>query len=252
MEGPNPYLAGYQSKISGGTRCTVNPYVLSLITSALLATSVFAQQAQQGADRTKAGPLTQITIEGKQITGDDVLVRKGTTYVSVPALAQALGASVASQGQVAVMSIPAVPESDCGDAQSTTRLSDAYRKAAVRIPDTVESLRALVNNQVAIIPAASFDEVDRQISEAHFRAQNDADRSVSYALSHANDTLAIMYYKLLRGVPPEFAKQGQLDSVLCSMESKFALQVGRLSGKESCSIFHSKQDQAEAKPVTSN
>ena len=227
-------------------------HLLSLITSALLATSVFAQQAQQGADRTKTGPLTQITIEGKQISGDDVLVRKGTTYVSVPALAQALGASVASQGQVAVMSIPAAPESDCGDAHNVMRLSDAYRKAAVRIPDQVESLRALVNNQVAIIPASKFDDVDRQISEAHFHAQNDADRSVSYALSHANDTLAIMYYKLLRGVPSEYAKQGQLDSLLCSMESKFALQVGRLSGKESCSVFHSKQDQAEAKPANGN
>ena len=228
-------------------------YVLSLITSALLTTSVFAQQAQQGADRTKAGPLTQITIEGKQITGDDVLVRKGTTYVSIPALAQALGASVASQGQVAVMSIPAAPESDCGDTQNATRLSDAYRKAAVRIPDAVESLRALVNKQqLAIIPAKSFDEVDREISEAEFRAQTAADKSVSYALSHANDTLAIMYYKLLRGVPSEYAKQGQLDSILCSAESKFALQGGRLSGKESCSVFHSKQDQAEAKPATSN
>jgi len=187
----NPYLAGFQSKISGGTRCNVRNYLLSLITSALLTTSAFAQQAQQGADRIRAGPLTQITIEGKQITGDDVLVRKGTAYVSVTALAQALGASVASQGQVAVMSIPAAPEGDCRDAQSATRLSDAYRKAAVRIPDAVESLRALVNNQVAIIPATSFDKVDQQISEAHFHAQNDADRSVSYALSHANDTLAI-------------------------------------------------------------
>jgi hypothetical protein len=250
MEVPNPYLAGFQCKISGGTRCNVRRYVLSLITSALLATSAFAQQAQQGVDRTKAGPLTQITIEGKPITGDDVLVRKGTAYVSVTALAQALGASMASQGQVAVMSIPAAPESDCRDAQNATRLSDAYRKAAVHIPDAVESLRALVNKQVAIIPAASFDEVDRQISEAEFRAQTDADKSVSYALSHANDTLAIMYYKLLRGVPLEYARQGQLDSVLCSMESKFALQVGRLSGKESCSVFHSNQDQAAAKPAT--
>ena len=151
------------------------------------------------------------------------------------------------------MSIPAAPESDCGPTQNATRLSDAYRKAAVRIPDAVESLRALVNKQqVAIIPAKSFDEVDREISEAAFRAQTDADKSVSYALSHANDTLAIMYYKLLRGVPPEYAKQGQMDSVLCSMESKFALQVGRLSGKESCSVFHSNQDQAEAKPASGN
>jgi len=61
-----------------------------------------------------------------------------------------------------------------------------------------------------------------------------------------------MYYKLRRGVPPEYAKQGQLDSLLCSMESKFALQVGRLSGKESCSVFHFNQEDAEAKTAASN
>jgi hypothetical protein len=50
-----------------------------------------------------------------------------------------------------------------------------------------------------------------------------------------------MYFKLRRGVPPEYAKEDQLDSVLCSMESKFALQFGRLSGKESCSVLQSKE-----------
>ena len=106
--------------------------------------------------------------------------------------------------------------------------------------------------QEALIPAANFDEVDRQISEAEFRAQTDADKSVSYALSHASNTLAIMYFKLRRGVPPEYAQQGQLDSVLCSMESKFALQFGRLSGKESCSVFQSSANQLEAKTAANN
>jgi hypothetical protein len=220
----------------------VRQYVLPLITFALLTMNVAAQESQPGAERAKPGALTQITIEGKRLAGDDVLMRKGTAYVSVPALAQALGASVTSQGQVAVLSIPAAP--DCGNRLDAKKLSDAYRKAAVRIPDAVEGLRLLVNKQGAVIPAASFDEVDRQISEAEFRAQTDADKSVSYALSHANATLAIMYYKLRRGVPPEYAKQGQLDSVLCSMESKFALQVGRLSGKESCSVFQTNTEEA--------
>ena len=226
-------------------------HVLLWITWNLLAASVAAQQAQPGADA-KSVPLTQITIEGKQIAGDDVLVRRGTAYVSVPALAKALGASVASQGPMAVLSIPAAPEAGCGDIPDAKRLSDAYRKAAVHIPDVVESLRVLVNQQATIIPAASFDEVDRQISEAEFRARTDADKSVSYALSHANSSLAIMYYKLRRGVPSEYARHGQLDSVLCSMESKFALQVGRLSGTESCSVFQSKPKEAEAKTAASN
>ncbi len=213
-------------------------HVLSLIASAVLAISASAQQEQAGADRAKAGPWTQITIAGKQIGGDDVLVRKGTTYVSVPALAQALDASIASQGQVAVLSIPATSDADCGNTPDAKRLSDEYRKAAVHIPDAIESLRVQVAKPAEVIPAASFDEIDRQISEAEYRAHTDADKSVSYALSHANNTLAILYYKLRRGISPEFAKRGQLDSVLCSMESKFALQAGRLSGRESCSVFH--------------
>ena len=221
-------------------------HVLPLLAFALIVISVSAQQPQPGADRTKSTPLTLITIEGKQIKGDSVLVRKGITYVSVPALAQALGASVSSQGQVTVLSSPAPPEPACGTFPDARKLSDTYRKAAVVIPDEVESLRALVK-QSAVIPGASFDEVDRQISEAEFRAQTDADKSVSYALSHANNALAIMYFKLRRGVSPEYAKQGQLDSVLCSMESKFALQVGRLSGKESCSVFQSSANQLEVK-----
>ena len=218
---------------------------LSLIASALLATSVSAQQEQAGADRAKAGPWTQITIAGKPIGGDDVLVRKGITYVSVPALAQALGASLASQEQVAVLDIPTAPESDCSGTPNAKRLSDEYRKAAVHIPDAIESLRVLVAKPGEIIPAASFDEIDRQISEAEYRAHTDADKAVSYALSHANNTLAILYYKLRRGISPEFAKRGQLDSVLCSMESKFALQAGRLSGRESCSVFHYSRQEEE-------
>jgi hypothetical protein len=227
-------------------------HVLPLITSALLAVGVSAQEAQPGADHAKPGALTQITIAGKQITGDDVLVRKGITYVSVPALARALGASVASQGQVAVVSIPAEPEPACGETPGAMRLSDTYRKAAVRIPDMIETLRLLVAKPSVVIPAASFDDVEHLISEAEFRARTDADKSVSYALSHANSTLAIVYYKLRRGVPDEYARQGQLDSVLCTMESKYALQVGRLSGKEMCSVFQSSEKQAEAKTAASN
>lgn len=216
------------------------PHILSsLIAAVLLATSVSAQRTQVSPDR--AGPVTQITIEGKRIASNDVLVHKGTPYVSVPALAQALGASVTAQDQVAVLSIPATSETGCGDTPDTRRLSDAYRKAAVSIPDAVERLRVLVNQRTQVIPAAQFDEVERQISEAAFRAQTGADKSVSYALSHANSTLAITYFKLRRGVPPEYAKEGQLDLMLCSMESKFALQFGRLSGKESCSVLQSKE-----------
>ena len=225
---------------------------LSLITSALLAIGVSAQEAQPGADRPKPGPLTQITIEGRQIAGEDLVVRKGVAYVSLPALARVLGASVVSQGQVAVLSIPAAPDTACGETPDVQRLSDVYRKAAVHIPDAIEGLRVLATKSGAVIPTASFDEIDHQISEADFRAKTDADKSVSYALSHANSTLAIIYYKLRRSVPVEYAKQGQLDSVLCTIESKYALQVGRLSGKEMCSVFQSSAKVAETKTAASN
>lgn len=238
-------------------RCTVRRHILPLIISVLLGMSVAAQQAQPDANRPKPTPVTRITLAGKQIKGHDVLVRKGTAYVSVPALAEALGASVSSKGQVTAVSIPAPPEVKCVDVPAAWKLSDAYRKAAVRIPDAIESLRAIVNKatvnkRVAAVPAASFDDVEHQISEADFRARTEADKSVSYALFRASNTLAIMYYKLWRGVPSEYARQEQLESVLCSMESKFALQVGQLSGKENCRVFHFHQEEANAKPADSN
>ena len=225
-------------------------YVLPFVTSALLVASLSAQEAQL-ADRSKPVQLTQITIEGNTITSDDVLMRKGVAYVSVPALARALGASVASQGAVAVLSVPAAPEPGCGNVPDAVRLSDDYRKAAVHIPDAIESLRILVSKPGAVISGASFDDVDHQVAEADFRAQTEADKAVSYALSHANSTLAIMYYKLRRGVPADYAKQSQMDSIVCEMESKFALQVGRLSGKETCSVFHDSASAAETKTTAS-
>jgi hypothetical protein len=89
-----------------------------LIISALLGMNLAAQQAepaQPDANRPKPTPVTQITLAGKHIKGHDVLVRKGTAYVSVPALAEALGASVSSKGQVTAVSIPAPPEVECVD-----------------------------------------------------------------------------------------------------------------------------------------
>jgi hypothetical protein len=222
----------------------VRRHFVLFVTGTLVVVGAWAQEAQPGADHSK--PATQITIEGKQITADDVVVRKGMAYVSLPALARALGASVVSQGPVAVLSIPVQPETACGETAAAPRLSDAYRKVAVGIPDQIEALRALALKPGALIPAASFDEIGHQISEADYHAQTEADKSVSYALSHANNTLAIIYYKLRRGVPPEYAKRGELDSELCAMDSKWALRGGRLSGMEMCSVLQSREKEAEA------
>jgi hypothetical protein len=230
----------------------VRRHFLSFIAYALLASAACAQEAPPGAERSKSTSLTQITIEGRQITGDDVVVRKGTAYVSLPALARALGGSVVSQGPVAVLSIPALPETLCGETAAALQLSDSYRKAAAHIPDEIEALRAQALKPGALIPAASFDDIDHQIAEADFRAKTEADKSVSYALSHSNSRLAIIYYKLRRGVPVDYTKQDQMDSRLCAIESGYALEVGRLSGKESCSVLPASEKQAEAKKAASN
>ena len=228
-------------------------HVVAFITYALLASAACAQEAQPVGEHSKSVPLMQVTIEGKQITGDDVYVRKGgTAYVSLPALSRALGGSVVSQGPVAVLSIPALPETLCGETAAALHLSDSYRKAAVHIPDEIEVLRAQALKPGALIPAASFEDIDHHIEEADFRAKTEADKSVSYALSHANSTLAMMYYKLRRGVPAEPAMHGELDSELCAMDSKWALLVGRLSGKEWCSVFRASEKQAEAEKAASN
>ena len=228
-------------------------YVLSFITCAALLAGAYAEDPQTGADRTRPGPLTQVTIEGKQISGDDVYVRKnGTAYVSLSALARALGASVASQGSVAVLSIPVQPEAACGETAAVMRLSDAYRKVAVGIPDQIEAVRVLALKPGTLIPDTSFQAIQHQIDEADYRAKTEADKSVSYALSHANNTLAIMYYRLRRGIAPAAAKHDELDSELCSMDSKWALVGGRLSGMEMCSVLQSRAKELEAKKAASN
>ena len=211
---------------------------ISLIAAVLLSTRGSCQQKVTGP--VELPPLSEITIGGSQIAGSDLVVRKGITYVSVPALTKALGASVDTNGSSAVLNVSSPAATGCGAAQATARLSDPYRQAAVSIPDKIETLRVLVKKREDIIPAARFDEVEREIFEADYRARTDADKSVSYALSHANNSLAIQYYRHMQGVT-EAQTQDQLDSVLCSMESKFALQAGHLSGKENCSTFHLKE-----------
>jgi hypothetical protein len=56
------------------------------------------------------------------------------------------------------------------------------------------------------------------------QVQTDADSAVHYAL--ADNSLAITYCKQVRGVPVEEAQKGQLDSMMCAMESKFVLMKG--------------------------
>jgi len=226
--------------------------VLRVITCALLASSVSAQQVQKSADRTKSGRLTQVTIGGKRIMGSDVLVWKGTSYVSVAALAQALDASVTSEGNLEVLTIP---ENECGPTPDERMLSDEYRSAAGHIPDAIEKLRDDIDKQRALgnhdmIPGTRFDDIDRDIADAEQSAQTGADKSISYALSHANSALAISYYRSLRGA--EYSTQAQLDLEVCELESKVALKTGRLSGREICSVFHFNQEEVKVSSSSAN
>ena len=51
------------------------------------------------------------------------------------------------------------------------------------------------------------------------------------------NSLAIAYYKQSRGACAEEAPKDQLDSMMCAMESKFALMKGVLLPGGSCSVL---------------
>jgi len=94
-----------------------------------------------------------------------------------------------------------------------------------------------------------FDAIDRKLTLSTTHVQTDADLAVYYALSYANNSLAIAYYKQSRGVPPEEAQKDQLDSMMCAMESKFALMKGVLMPGGNCSVFKRIEAQSPSKPA---
>ena len=92
-----------------------------------------------------------------------------------------------------------------------------------------------------------FDAIDRELTLSTTHVQTDADMAIYYALSYANNSLAISYYKQLRGASTEEAQKGQLDSMMCAMESKFALMKGVLLPGGSCSVFKRMESQPVVK-----
>jgi hypothetical protein len=112
------------------------------------------------------------------------------------------------------------------------------------VPDEIESLRAVALKKEKVPLGPRFDAIDRKLllSTVH-------DTAVYYALSYANNSLAIIYYKESRGVPADEAQKNQLDSVMCSMESKFALMKGTLLPGGSCSVFKRMESQTASKPA---
>jgi hypothetical protein len=92
-----------------------------------------------------------------------------------------------------------------------------------------------------------FDALDRKLTLSTAHVQTEADTAVYYALSYASNSLAIAYYKQARGVPSEDAQKDQLDSMMCAMESKFALMKGTLLPGGTCSVFQRMEAQTGAK-----
>ena len=127
------------------------------------------------------------------------------------------------------------------------RFSEKFRSDVTGIADKIESLRAVVLKREKIAIGSRFDAIDRKLSFATVHVQTDADMAVYYALAYSNNSLAISNYQQMRGVPVEEAQKNQPDSMLCAMESKFALMKGVLLPGGSCSVFQRIEAQAASK-----
>ena len=161
-------------------------------------------------------------------------------------LAAALGASLQT-GEGGVMILTSSKPEGCDkNAVEGQRFSQQFRSDVAGVADEIESLRAVVLKREKVSIGPRFDAIDRKLSLSTVHVQTDADMAVYYALAYANNSLAIAYYKQTRGVPVEEAQKDQLDSMMCAMESKFALMKGVLLPGGSCSVF--KRIEAQSAP----
>jgi len=196
-----------------------------------------AQQPARSHESASAPPRKHVYVDGKPIPANQVIVKDGVSFVDASTLAKALGASVQT-GAGGVIIQTAKPSSNCDQtAVDGERFSPQFRSDVTGVADEIESLRAVVLKKEQVPLGPRFDAIDRKLTLATAHVQTDADMAVYYALSYANNSLAIAYYKLLRGVSVEEAQRNQLDSMMCSMESKFALMKGVLLPGGSCSVF---------------
>jgi hypothetical protein len=190
-------------------------------------------------------------VDGTAIAVSKVITKDGLTYVDIATLADALGASVKSQEGGLMITSPA--KTSCESEKTPVDglpISEQFRHDVAGVADEIESLRAVVlklkKETAAIGPR--FDEIDHKLSLSTVHVQTNADMSVYYALSYANNSLAIIYYKQSRGVPFQEWQQDQLDSMMCSMESKFALMRGILLPGGSCTVFKRRDAELSLKP----
>ena len=205
-----------------------------------------AQPAAQTGSSSTAAVRKRVYVDGKPLPAERVLVKDGVTYVDLSAFAAALGASVdAEEGRFVVT--PAKPNAECDSPKvEGQHFSPQFRSDVAGVADEIESLRAVVSKKEKVPLGPRFDAIDRELTLATAHVQTDADMAVYYALSYANNSLAIAYYKQSRGVAMEEAQKNQVDSMICSMESKFALMKGVLMPGGNCSVFRRIEGQTQS------
>lgn len=210
----------------------------------LLVVTGTAQQASRDAS---SASRKRVFVDGKLIPTNRLIVRDGVEYVDASVLAEALGASVQTEESGVMIQSAAKPD-DCDKGLvEGGRFSEQFRSDVAGVADEIESLRAVVLKHEKVDIGPRFDEIDRKLSLAKAHVQTDADSAVYYALAYSNNSLAIAYFKQQRGVPVEEAQKNQLDSMMCSMESKFALMKGVLLTGGSCSVFQRIEAQSAPK-----
>ena len=214
------------------------------------ATLCFSQNREAG----NVAPPGKVFVDGKQIPVARILVKDGANYVEAMTLVAAMGGTALPAAGGLMVSTP--PKLECEKDKDTLqgqRFSEPFRADVAGVADEIESLRAVVMNskeseRVSLAPR--FDAIDRKLSLSTTHVQTDADMAVYYALSYANNSLAISYYKQARGVIGEEPQKEQLDSMMCAMESKFALMKGVLPPGGSCSVFKRMEAQAKKESPT--
>src|SRR5664279_4452426 len=192
-------------------------------------------------------PTSRVYVDGKPIFASHVIVKDGASYVDATTFAGAIGAAVQTGPNGLMITIP--PKGDCEKAaESGERFSEPFRRDVANVADEIESLRAVVMKKEKVPLGPRFDAIDRKLTLAKTHVQTDADTAVYYALAYATNSLAIFYYKQLRGASAEEPQNdAQIDSMMCAMESKFALMKGVLLPGGACSVFKRMEAQPNVK-----
>lgn len=207
----------------------------------------------QSKDPAPAAARSKIYVDGKLLPSSRVLVKDGVSYVEVTAIADAMGASTQAGANGYTITAPPA-KLDCEHPVPQGRkFSRQFRDDMTGVADEIESLRAVVmkmkqdKEKEKVTLGPRFDEIDRKLSLSTSDVQTDADMAVYYALSYANNSLAISYYKVSRGASESDEQEIQLDSMICSMESKFALMKGMLLPGGRCSVLKRMESQTPVK-----